>query len=106
MWRVRLACRAMSRAKLSAAFLASLLALAAACGGKKDKPPVTPDDTSKTDSDGGTDMPSTSGTDTGSSDAGGGTTAEKPPEAKPPITVAAMKFTGAKGKKPKAIEVK
>jgi len=96
----------MSRAKVSAAFLASLLAFAVACGAKKDKPPVTPDDTAKTDTDGGTDMPSTPGTD--DKDGGGGGTGDtKPPDVKPPITVAAMKFAIAKGKKgPKAIEVK
>lgn len=96
----------MSRAKLSALAIASIFALAAACGGKKDKPPVTPDttDTSKGD-DGGADMPATSG---GSSDTDGGATAstDKPADApKPPITVAAMKFTAAAGKKPKAIEI-
>src|SRR5438477_537515 len=45
----------MSRAKLTAAFLASALVFVVACGAKKDKPPVTPDtDTAKTD-DGGDD---------------------------------------------------
>jgi hypothetical protein len=96
----------MSRAKLSALALASIFALVTACGAKKPNPPVTPDDTSaKGDDAGGTDMPSTSG---GSSDSDGGATAstDKPADApKPPITVAAMKFTAAKGKKPKAIEI-
>ena len=99
----------MSRAKLSALALASIFALVAACGGKKDKPPVTRDttDTAKGD-DGGADMPSSSGGSSDTSDGGGGSTAstDKPADApKPAITVAAMKFTAAKGKKPKAIEI-
>jgi hypothetical protein len=99
----------MSGAKLSALVIASVLALAAACGGKKDKPPVTPDETASKGDDGGTDMPSSSGG-SGDSDGGGGDKTAggdvTAPPAKAPITVAAMKFTAAKGKKPKAIEVK
>ncbi len=97
----------MSRAKLSAALLTTILAVVA-CGGKDKKPPATPDTDTSAAGDSGADMPASPGSDTASADGGSSTAAVTPdkPESKPPITLAAMKFTAAKGKKPKAIDVK